>query len=247
MFLLAAPYPSEVGEPQVTYPQHAQEYPGPNHHGPRRPRPRRHSTIAGVESHHPHEPDRPEDRPHGRVSHVERERQRGVRPGGQRRVGPSHAGQCPQVLREAGGLGEHLQGEQPVGATTHGGAAGGEDVERCEVVRHEERLVRQEDEVVEEVDGEVGRAEVEDEVVGGRVGRREVAGRRVGQHGAQGEQRRRRAVEERRQAAGRVRPVLPAPAAEHDEVAKEVDGREHRKKRQEHGGRRRGRSILHSH
>ena len=47
-------------------------------------------------------------------------------------------------------------------------------------------------------------------------------------------------MKERGQAAGRVRPLLQAPAPEDHEVAEEVDRREHGKERREHGGRRRG-------
>lgn len=101
-----------------------------------------------------------------------------------------------------------------------------------------------------QVDGEVGRAEVESELVGARVGRREVAGgdaaaARVGQHGAERERRRRRAVEQRHEAARRLRPLRAAPPPEHDEVPDEVYSREHRQERQEHGLRHRLRARRH--
>lgn len=250
---------SEEFQPQVAHPEHAHHDPGADHHRPRRPRPRRQRLAAGaaaavrrvVEPHHPHEPRRPEHRPHGGVRGVERERQPRVRRGRRGRAGAPHAGERPQVLREAGGLGEHLHDEQRAGAAARRAAAGGEHVERGEVVRHEEALAREEDEVVRQVDGEVGRAEVEGELVGARVGRREVAGdadaaaARVGQHGAERERRRRRAVEQRREAARRLRPLRAAPPPEHDEVPDEVYSREHRQERQEHGLRRRLRARRH--
>lgn len=116
---------SEEFQPQVAHPEHAHHDPGADHHRPRRPRPRRQRLAACaaaavvrrvVEPHHPHEPRRPEHRPHGRVRGVERERQPRVRRGRGGRVGAPHAGERPQVLREAGGLGEHLHGEQRAGA-----------------------------------------------------------------------------------------------------------------------------------
>jgi hypothetical protein len=250
----------EVCQPQVAHPQDAHRYPGADHHRPRRPRPRRHAAASAVglveEPHHPHEPRRAERGPRGRVRRVERRRQRGVHPGGQRRVEAPHARQRPHVLRGAGGLREHLERQQRARAGPRGVAAGGQDVERGEVVRDEEGLAGEEEEVVRQVHGEVGRAEVEDQVVGGRVGRRQerweaaAGGAMAGQHGAEGEQRRGGAVEERGEAAGGLGAVPRSPAAEDDEEADEVDGREHRQERQEHGLRaraRRGGDGVHLH
>jgi hypothetical protein len=245
------PFPDEL-LPEVPNPQVADGNGGADNEDPGDPHPPRDDVdgLAGqVEGGHLEEEERAGDAPDERVERVEGRREGTVDARGGGGLVPPDPRERPDVLQQAGNLGEKEEDEERVCAVPDEVAAGEEDEERGQVVRDEEHVPGQEGEVVEQVHGEVGDAVVEDVVLEARVGRGEGPGPR-GQRedGPRGGQRRGGAVEERDQAAGAVQPLPRRPPPEHEELAHAVDGGVHGEEQREQppllGGQ--GRQQIHS-
>lgn len=171
--------------------------------------------------------------PNDGVVGIERRGQEAVGSGGEGVVGPAGAGKSPKVLEEAGGLGQGEEDKDGEGAAAGDVLTGEEREEGGDVVEDEEEVAGGEEEaVVEEVGEEVGDAVVDDGALGGGVGGGE-ASVLVGGDGADGEESGGGAVREGDEAAGGFGPPIGAPVSEHDEVADEVDGKEHRQEERE--------------
>uniref|UniRef100_A0A0A9CIY9 Uncharacterized protein n=1 Tax=Arundo donax TaxID=35708 RepID=A0A0A9CIY9_ARUDO len=227
------PFPEQL-LPEVPNPQVAHRNGGADNNDPGDPHPPRDdvdSLPGDVERAHLEEEERAGDAPNERVQHVEGRRHGGVHACGGRGLVPPDPGERPDVLEQAGDLGEHEEDEKREGAVADEVAAGEEDEERGEVVRDEEVVPGQEGEVVEQVHGEVGDAVVEDVRLERRVGRGEGPGLR-GQRedGAGGGERGGGAVEERDEAAGAVQSLPRRPPLEQS-VAEAVDSGVHGEKR----------------
>lgn len=165
---------SEELLPEVPNPQVADRDGGADDDDPRNAHPPRDDVdgLAGqVEEAHLEEEERAGDAPDDGVDEVEGRRQRPVHPRRGGLLGAPDPGERPDVLEEAGDLGEDEEDEERVGAVADEVAAGDEHEERGDVVGDEEGVPGEEGEVVEQVHGEVGDAVVEDVVLEAGVGR----------------------------------------------------------------------------
>lgn len=237
--LLPVKFNPEIGNPQDT-----DKNGGHNHKNPRNPHPRGDHALGlptGVESDHFQNEQRAQHSPDDRIEDVERPGQCVEHLTGEAGVVPPEAGQGPDVLAGAGGLGEGEEEKHGTGAVAGTEAACEEDEEGGGVVEDEEDVGGGEGEEVEDVGGEVGDAEVECGGLGGGVGGGEGGGGgRVGEEGVEGEDDGGSAVEEGDGAAGCLGPGGGAPVPEDDEVGGEVDedeeGDEERERRQRLNG-----------
>lgn len=222
---------SEELLPEVPNPQVADRDGGADDDDPRNAHPPRDDVdgLAGqVEEAHLEEEERAGDAPDDGVDEVEGRRQRPVHPRRGGLLGAPDPGERPDVLEEAGDLGEDEEDEERVGAVADEVAAGDEHEERGDVVGDEEGVPGEEGEVVEQVHGEVGDAVVEDVVLEAGVGRGEPPRlRRQREDGARRGERGGRAVREGDEAAGAVEAERPRPPPEQGELADAVDGGVH--------------------
>ena len=175
-------------DPKIENPQNTNRNSHNNNNNPRHPNPHWDHT-AGLTTHveHTHfvHQTRPQHTPHYRIQCIKGRGQETVQFRGENDVVPPRPGQRPRVLARAGQLCEDEQREYGARAVGHEVPARDEDEERGEVVADEEEVARAEGEVVEEVHGEVGNAEVEDWVLGLGVRGGEAAVR-VGEYGGSG-------------------------------------------------------------
>ncbi|RXH89291.1 hypothetical protein DVH24_031648 [Malus domestica] len=189
LFQFAGPG-SKQFHPEIGNPQNADRNGGHHHHNPRNPNPPRNQSVGGaadVKRPHPVHEIRSHKATDNRIQNVKWRRQKIIHFSCKLQVASPGVGERPDVLAEAGDLGEDQEGENGECAVGGDVAAGEEDEERGEVVADEEDVAGEEDEVVEEIGEEVGDAVVEDGVLEKGVGGGESGGG-VGEDGVSGEE-----------------------------------------------------------
>lgn len=206
-------------------PQYAHRNGSSDHKDPGERDPPRHDVpglAAYVKYAHLVEEQRPQKAPRHRVEREEWRRQEVIHSGSSIGLGLLYLGERPYILAETGDLREHEQDQKGEGSVEDEVAAGDEHEQRGQVVRNEEVVPWVEDDVVEEVDREVGDAVVENN--GLEVGVRgfECPSTRRGHDRRHGHDGRGRAVNERDEAARRLRPMFWVPVPEYHEIPKGV-------------------------
>ncbi|KAG0464189.1 hypothetical protein HPP92_020258 [Vanilla planifolia] len=159
-------------QPQVRDPDDAHQYSPANHHNPRnRNRPRNHiiGHSTQVEKAHLQEEQRPEYYPHYGIESVKWRRQKPINFRCHSRLVSPESGKCPDVLAGARDLSEHQKDNNGKSPVENEVPAGDENEESGKVVGDEEDVAGKEDEVVQEINGEIRDAEVEGDVVGSGV------------------------------------------------------------------------------